>query len=267
MGEGPGAAYRPLQGQKKEKLSILSLCLVLSWACAGSFFRLLLFLHLPPSPAQQSQKLNHHLLSVDCKKKCLGQKKKGSLRKQNVVGHRFDNIQGIFPSFERRLLWSQDTKQRAPAHWKCKCILGRQVRAHSFSLSLIPPPPPPPPPPPLSLCSLSFWSVYPWSVCERRGGWQVAVCKGIEAYEIFTKAIMTPWTEWVEEEGEERSGCGVGVGEKSKKGEVGEWRVPVFFFVRGKDEQRRKKRIWDFQILVVLWLKIKCHTIALKISK
>lgn len=29
----------------------------------------------------------------------------------------------------------------------------------------------------------------------------MAVCKGIEAYEIFTKAIMTPWTEKVEEEG------------------------------------------------------------------
>lgn len=27
--------------------------------------------------------------------------KKRGLRKQNVVGHRFDNIQGIFPSFER----------------------------------------------------------------------------------------------------------------------------------------------------------------------
>lgn len=24
----------------------------------------------------------------------------------------------------------------------------------------------------------------------------MAVRKGIEAYEIFTKAIMTPWTEW-----------------------------------------------------------------------
>lgn len=34
----------------------------------------------------------------------------------------------------------------------------------------------------------------------------MAVCKGIEAYEIFTKAIMTPWTERVEEEGEERRG-------------------------------------------------------------
>lgn len=51
--------------------------------------------------------------------------KKG-LRKQNVVGHRFDNIQGLFPSFERRLLWSQDTKQRATAHWKCKCIPSSQ---------------------------------------------------------------------------------------------------------------------------------------------
>lgn len=34
----------------------------------------------------------------------------------------------------------------------------------------------------------------------------MAVCKGIEAYEIFTKAIMTPWTERAEEEGEERGG-------------------------------------------------------------
>lgn len=48
-------------------------------------------------------------------------KRGGGLRKQNVVGHRFDNIQGIFPSFE-----SLDTVQRAPAHWKCKCTLCRQ---------------------------------------------------------------------------------------------------------------------------------------------
>ncbi len=34
----------------------------------------------------------------------------------------------------------------------------------------------------------------------------MAVCKGIEAYEIFTKAIMTPWTERVEEVGKERRG-------------------------------------------------------------
>lgn len=72
-------------------------------------------------------------LSIGGGKKMLRAKKrkkekkgtKGGLRKQNVVGHRFDNIQGIFLSLERSLLWSQDTRHGALAHWKCKCILGR----------------------------------------------------------------------------------------------------------------------------------------------
>lgn len=42
------------------------------------------------------------------------------------------------------------------------------------------------------------------------------MCKGIGAYEIFTKAIMTPWTELVVGEGKERRGV------KSKKKEIEE---------------------------------------------
>lgn len=49
---------------------------VLSWACTGSFFRLLLFLYLPPFPAQPSRKLNQRLLCAEWKIKCLGRKKK-----------------------------------------------------------------------------------------------------------------------------------------------------------------------------------------------
>lgn len=107
-----GAAYRPLQGQKKEKLSILSLCLVLSLR------RLLLSsLALSLSPSVPSTTISETkpapLMCRVKKKEMLRVKKKrgGGLRKQNVVGHRFDNIQGIFPSFE-----SLDTVQRAPAH-------------------------------------------------------------------------------------------------------------------------------------------------------
>ena len=123
-----------------------------------------------------------------------------------------------------------------------------------------------------SLCSLSFWSVYPWvCVCERRGGWQVAVCKGIEAYEIFTKAIMTPWTEWSggrgrgeERRGEERRGEERRGGGGGERRETGEWRVPVFFFfVRSEDEQRWKRQTWDFQTLVVLWIKDKRLIVSL----
>lgn len=109
--------------------------------------------------------------------------------------------------------------------------------AVSFSLPLTPP----------SLCSLSFWSVYPWSVCERRGGWQVAVC---ERYWGLWNIYQSNNDSLDRVSGGRRRGGG----EKSKKRE---WRVPVFFFVRSKDEKRWKKQNWDFQTLVVLWMKYK----------
>lgn len=54
MGGSMSAAYRPPQGQQKEKLSILSLS-VFSWVCTSSFFCFLPFLYLPPFLAQASQ--------------------------------------------------------------------------------------------------------------------------------------------------------------------------------------------------------------------
>ena len=72
----------------------------------------------------------------------------------------------------------------------------------------------------------------------------MAVCKGIEAYEIFTKAIMTPWTEWSggrgrgeERRGEERRGEEEEEGERGEKQESEEC-LSSFFFVRSEDEQR-----------------------------
>ena len=83
-GRAGAAAYRPLQGQKKGKISILSLslslflCLVLSLHQL-ILFRLLLFLCLHPF---QSRKLNQQpfmfrVAKKKKKRKCLGRKKKG----------------------------------------------------------------------------------------------------------------------------------------------------------------------------------------------
>lgn len=87
----------------------------------------------------------------------------------------------------------------------------------------------------LHFCSLSFWPACPQYVYEKRGSWQVAVCKGIEVYEIFTKAIMTPWTGWVVEKSTEKR-----QGEEQR-----EWRRPVFFFclLLSKEKKTKQRKI------------------------
>lgn len=93
----------------------------------------------------------------------------------------------------------------------------------------------------LRFCSLSFWPACPQFVYEKRGSWQVAVCKGIEVYEIFTKAIMTPWTGWVVEKGaEKRRGRGAKTGKQESEGEAC-FLFSVFFSQKHKKEKKQRK--------------------------
>lgn len=192
----------------------LSLCLVLSLR------RLILSsLALSPSPSfpQPSRKLKHYLLCAKWgkKKKNACEKKKGGSEYKTMLGTDLTTCREISPSFWRDSVCSEGGIQSGEPQ------LTENVNVHSagresrlllpFSHF-----------PHLLLC-LHFalfhfdLSIHGLCVCEReRGGgsWQVAVCKGIEAYEIFTKAIMTPWTERVEEVGEERRGGKRARGEK-----------------------------------------------------
>lgn len=136
MGGSMSAAYRPPQGQQKEKLSILSLSLCLF---LGVHQHILLFLAFSLSSSFSSTSISDKKINfLVCQVKNNAQGKKQDLRKQNVVGHRFDNIQGIFLSSDRtQSVMKPGYRADISAHSKCKCTQARKKRAQSsFSLIL-----------------------------------------------------------------------------------------------------------------------------------